>query len=75
MRMPRRPPVRRKWNAYRIIYGIVVGAVAIFLAVGGVAEINTGIVGGGVLCFVLAALLAWHDLRIWGLLRWRRRRR
>lgn len=38
---------------------------AVICAVGGVLEFSIGIIGGGVLCLIIAAGTGWYDYRIW----------
>jgi hypothetical protein len=65
MGMAAGPLTGRRMTVSRIVCGIIWGAVAVITAVGGVAELTVGIVGGAVLCFVIAVLAGWYDYRVW----------
>jgi hypothetical protein len=58
-------PGRQRMSASRIVCGITWGAIAAVTGAGGVAELTIGIVGGAVLCFVIAAAAGWYDYRVW----------
>ena len=63
--MPSGPLAGRRMSVSRIVCGITWGLVAVITAVGGVAELTIGVVGGAVLCFVIAVLAGWYDYRVW----------
>ncbi len=60
-------PAPRRMSVRRIICGIIWAVLTIILGVGGVAELTIHIVGGAVLCFVLAVGCGWYDYRVWTL--------
>ncbi len=55
----------RRLTVSRVVVGVVAALLAIGLGAGGVAELSIGIIGGAVLCFVLAVLCAWYCYRVW----------
>jgi hypothetical protein len=59
------PPAGRRMTASRIACGITWGLIAAITGVGGVAELTIGLVGGAVLCFVIAVATGWYDYRVW----------
>lgn len=59
-------PIRRL-STPRIICGVIWAFIAIVIGVGGVAEAAIGNVGGAIVCFVIAPLAGWYDVRVWTL--------
>jgi hypothetical protein len=58
-------PRRRRMSVYRIVSGILWGAVALICAAGAVGEWLIGIPGGAILCVVIALGSGWYDYRVW----------
>lgn len=52
-------------SAVRIISGVIWGVLALIFGAGGVGLVTIGNVAGAVLCFVMAVLAAWYDVRVW----------
>jgi hypothetical protein len=63
--MPFQP--KQRMSGYRIVCGIVWGALALGIGAGGVAELTINNIGGAVVCFLVAVPSAWYDYRIWAL--------
>jgi hypothetical protein len=55
----------RRMSASRIVCGITWGLIAAITGAGGIAELTIGIVGGAVLCFMIAVPAGWYDYRVW----------
>ena len=75
MQQPRMPRRTGAQLAIHIARGVIWGVIAVGIAVGGIGEITLGVIGGAVLCFVIAVPLAYYDLLIWFPALRRRRRR
>jgi len=56
---------RRRMSVFRIVCGVLWGAIALICAAGAVGEWLIGIPGGAVLCLVIAVGSAWYDYRVW----------
>ncbi len=58
-------PQRRRMSVFRIVCGVLWGAVALICAAGAVGEWLIGIPGGAILCAVIALGSGWYDYRVW----------
>lgn len=58
-------PRRRRMSVFRIVCGVLWGAVTLICAAGAVGEWLIGIRGGAVLCLVIAVGSGWYDYRVW----------
>jgi hypothetical protein len=56
-----------RMSGWRILCGIIWAVFAVGMAAAAVAELSIGIIGGAVVCFVIAAPAAWYDYRVWTL--------
>jgi hypothetical protein len=61
------PGPKPRMTGYRIACGIIWAVIAVGIGAGGVAELTVGMIGGAVVCFVIAIPAAWYDYRIWAL--------
>jgi hypothetical protein len=61
------PEPKPAMTGYRIACGIIWAVIAVGIGAGGVAELSIGMIGGAVVCFVIAIPAAWYDYRIWAL--------
>jgi len=60
-------PRPRRMSGMRITCGIIWAVITVILAAGFVAELSIHIIGGAVLCLVLAVGTGWYDSRVWTL--------
>jgi hypothetical protein len=58
-------PPRGRMSVFRIVTGVLWGAIALICAAGAVGEWLVGIPGGAILCAVIAVGSGWYDYRVW----------